>query len=87
MSQALTTISPWLLIAAAVACGVQPCVRAGIVPREPATSPGRLIVLPTLLFPPRCQDRCPGERSGGRLAAAIQQADDEQTAEAAADHR
>jgi hypothetical protein len=30
---------------------------------------------------------CPGERSGGRLAAAIQQADDEQTAEAAADHR
>jgi len=30
---------------------------------------------------------CPGERTGGRLAAAIQQANDEQTAEAAADQR
>jgi hypothetical protein len=30
---------------------------------------------------------CPGERSGGRLAAAIQQAGDERTAEAAADQR
>jgi hypothetical protein len=30
---------------------------------------------------------CPGERSGGKLAAAIRQADDEQTAEAAADQR
>ena len=29
----------------------------------------------------------PGERTGGRLAAVIQQANDEQTAEAAADQR